>query len=409
MKQRAVIVIGGGAAGLTAAISAARLSANVTIIEHTEHIGKKILATGNGRCNLTNLNQKAEYYYCEQKEYPWKVLKSFNAEQTLQFFQELGIYTKNKNGYIYPYSEQASSVLEVLQIECSRLNVKIALKTKVEEVRQKNKQFQILTNQGMFLADSLIIATGSKASPKTGSDGSGYVIAKKMGHKILEPLPTLVALKSQGNFWKTMAGVRCDARLSLYIKNCFVRSERGELQITDYGISGIPTFQISHDAVKALNRKCSVLVSIDFMPECKDEIFPQFFSQRIRSSKTKTVEELFLGLLHNKLASVLIKQSKVPFDLPCHKLSKEQITRLITVMKNFEIPIVGSNSYEQAQACLGGVDTKELTEALESKRVKNLYFAGEVVDVDGICGGYNLQWAWSSGYVAGFHAATEHR
>lgn len=407
MKKQNVIIIGGGAAGMTAAIVAARQSADVCILEHTGRVGKKILATGNGRCNLTNLAQHTTNYRSTQEGFAWEVIKLFNTQQTLRFFTEIGLYTKNKNGYIYPYSEQASAVLDVLRMECRRLNITIQLNTNIHTIKKQKNRFYIKTDQGDVICDSVILASGSKASPKTGSDGSGYELAKAFGHTIQKPLPTLVALQSKGGFFKALAGVRCDARLTLIVQDKIAITERGELQLTNYGISGIPTFQISHDAVKALDDKKPVRVQIDFMPELVMELFETFFQQRLSQSKDKTIEEMFIGLLHKKIVGVLLKQAKISRELPCSKLRSEQRAELLKQIKRFEIPILGSNSFEQAQACQGGVDTREIHLTMESKLVKNLYFAGEIVDVDGKCGGYNLQWAWSSGMIAGKEAAKQ--
>jgi predicted Rossmann fold flavoprotein len=404
--NRNIIIIGAGASGMMAAIAAARNHAQVTILEHTENIGKKILATGNGRCNLTNINQSPECYRSENAGFYTNVLEQFDVIQTLKLFGDMGIYTKNKNGYIYPNSEQASAMLEVLKMELAHLKVKIKNNVNVNKIERKNKNFCIHTDSEDYYSDRVIVATGSKAAPKTGSDGSGYALAKSLGHTIIKPLPALVQLKCEGNYFKSIAGIRCDARLDLFIDGKKSANDKGELQLTDYGISGIPTFQISRYAVRALDLGRDVSVNIDFMPEFELEVFRKFFKQRIQNASYKSLEELFIGLINKKLVPVLIKKANLSPSIKCSDINEKQIESLVQQIKAFMVKVIGFNSFEQAQVCSGGVDTKELNaDTLESKKVPGIYFVGEVCDVDGICGGYNLQWAWSSGYVAGLNGS----
>lgn len=404
--SRNIIIIGAGASGMMAAIAAARNHAQVTILEHTENIGKKILATGNGRCNLTNINQSPECYRSENAGFYTNVLEQFDVMQTLKLFGDMGIYTKNKNGYIYPNSEQASAVLEALKMELAHLNVKIINNVSVKMIETKNNNFCIHTDSKDFYCDRVIVATGSKAAPKTGSDGSGYTFAKSLGHTIIKPLPALVQLKCEGNYFKSITGIRCDVRLDLLIDGKESACDKGELQLTDYGISGIPTFQISRYAVRALDLGQDVRVKIDFMPDFEFEVFCKFFKQRIQNASYKNLEELFIGLLNKKLVPVLIKKANMSPSMKCSDINEKQIDSLIQQIKAFMVKVIGFNSFDQAQVCSGGVDTKELNaDTLESKKVSGIYFVGEVCDVDGICGGYNLQWAWSSGYVAGQNAS----
>ncbi len=408
MNNKNVIIIGAGASGMMAAIAAARNHAIVTILEHTEHIGKKILATGNGRCNLTNIEQSPPCYRSDNEGFEKSILEQFDVSQTLKLFGEIGIYTKNKNGYIYPNSEQASAVLNVLRMELEHLKVVIICKVKVHSVVKRNNKFCIHTDLEDYTCDNVIIATGSKAAPKTGSDGSGYTLAKSLGHTIIKPLPALVQLKCEGNFFKSLAGIRCDARLNLIIGGEDKSRDKGELQLTDYGISGIPTFQISRFAVKALDAGQEVHVNIDFMPEFDMEVFRVFIKKRISSAPFKNVEQLLMGLLNNKLVPVLIKKANVSINMKCVDLNEKQIQNLLDSIKNFKVKVIGFNSFDQAQVCSGGVDTRELSHTtLESRKVTGVYFVGEVVDIDGICGGYNLQWAWSSGYVAGSNSSKQ--
>lgn len=406
MEKQDIIVIGAGAAGIMAAITAARNHAKVILLEHTDRIGKKLLATGNGRCNLTNFVQDASCYRSENQSFPMRIIEQFDEQKVLKFFGEIGIYTKDKNGYVYPYSEQASVVLDLLTQELERLNVLIQYDVSVTNIKKSGERYIVLTDKGSFQCDRIILATGSKAAPKTGSDGSGYDLAKMLGHHIIRPLPALVQLRCEGDYFKSLAGIRCEAKLCLQIDGKEIISNQGELQLTDYGISGIPTFQISRYAVRALEQAKQVIVRIDFMPVQRKEDILSFLYLQIKRAPHKYMEDILIGLLHKKLVPVLLKTAGIQQKTLSKNATENQLNRLLSVMKAFEVKVKSYNSFEQAQVCSGGVDTKELSaHNLESKKAAGIYFAGELIDVDGICGGYNLQWAWSSGYVAGSYAS----
>ncbi|MBA4687102.1 MAG: NAD(P)/FAD-dependent oxidoreductase [Candidatus Galacturonibacter soehngenii] len=405
MNKQEIIVIGAGAAGVMAAITAARNHAKVTILEHTQRFGKKLLATGNGRCNLTNLSQLPEHYRSDNHKFPMQVISQFNEKQTLQFFEEIGIYTKQKLGYVYPYSEQASAVLDLLKLELDRLHINIIYSVSIKEIKKKQR-FQILTDTVTYTCDKVIMAMGSKAAPKTGSDGSGYALAKQIGHRIITPLPALVQLRCSGDYFKSLAGVRCEARLRLMIDKKVVVEDKGELQLTDYGISGIPTFQISRYAIRAVEKGKAVSVYIDFIPDKNEKEIISFLYSQIRHDPKKKMEDTLIGLFNKKLVPVLLNQANLSGKSLGKELKEVQINRLIQKIKAFEVKVTSYNSFEQAQVCSGGVDTRELfPDTLESLKMPGIYLAGELLDVDGICGGYNLQWAWSSGYVAGKSAS----
>lgn len=408
MDNRNIIIIGAGAAGILAAIAAARNHAKVTLIEHTDRVGKKLLSTGNGRCNLTNLVQESYYYRSENKDFPMNIIKQFNELQTLKLFETIGIHTKNKNGYVYPYSEQAITVLDLLKLELERLNIRIIFQVKVKNIISKGKKLQVNTDKDNYVCDKVIIAAGSKAAPKTGSDGSGYEIAKNLGHHIIKPLPALIQLRCSGDYFKKLAGVRCEAKLSLMIDNKICAEDQGELQLTDYGISGIPTFQISRYAVRALDQGKKVFVNIDFIPGMKREELARFIKEQAKRAPCKNMEEILIGLFNKKLVPVILKRANIYDQMKSKDLQDEHLNKLLDIIKEFKVIVSSYNSFEQAQVCSGGVDTKEVSNiTLESLKRPGIFFAGEVLDVDGICGGYNLQWAWSSGYVAGYYASKQ--
>ena len=404
--MRHVAVIGGGAAGMMAAITSAREGARVTILEHKERIGKKILSTGNGRCNFTNTYQTPACYRSDNRDFAWNIIQKFNVEKTISFFKELGIYPKDRNGYLYPYSDQAAAILEVLQIEVAKLDICVMTEINVLDIQPVKRGIRITTDKKTITADSVILACGSKAAPVTGSDGSGYQLAKLLGHRIIPVLPALVQLRCAEKFYKSISGVRVQGTVEIYADDIFLASDTGEIQLTNYGISGIPVFQVSHYAAKALYKKQSVTAVLNFMPDMNKEEFLLFLQERITLCPYKTLDEFFTGVFPKKLCELWIRLSRLPKEMRVSDLSGEQLEKLVLLIQHLRTHITETNSFEQAQICCGGVDTTEINpDTLESNYVPGIYFAGELLDVDGICGGYNLQWAWSSGFVAGKEAA----
>ena len=405
-EQFDVVAIGGGAAGLMAAISAARAGAKVVILEHKEKTGKKILSTGNGKCNYTNEKQDIACYRGENPDFVMPVFKQFGFPETVAFFEEIGVTPKAKNGYYYPASEQATAVLEVLRLEANYLRVKEVCECEIMSVKRTDEGFILHTSAGGFYGKSVIFATGLLAAPKSGSDGSAFQHIEKFGHHFIDVVPALVPLQGKQAFFKQIAGIRAEIQAILYVENEEITSEYGELQLTDYGVSGIPIFQLSRFATKALKAGKKVHIMLDFLPHMNLEDTVTLFEKRLhKAEQKKTLCECFVGLFNKKLAEVLIKEAGISLGDSPKKVTGEQITRLAQLAKGLRVDITGSKSFEQAQVCAGGVDTDEICpDSMESKLVPGLYFAGEVVDIDGMCGGYNLQWAWSSGYVAGLHA-----
>jgi len=413
MSKPRVLIIGAGAAGLMAGITAARNGANVTILEHMDRPGRKILATGNGRCNLTNLDQNRHNYHGSDESFPIKILGQFNVTDTIRFFSQLGIYTKNRGGYIYPNSAQASSVLEVLLLEASHLNIKIKCSEHVEHIEKQDDRFQVRTKTWKYESETLILAAGSKAAPVFGSDGSGYQLAAGLGHSIVEPLQALVQLRAKGNYFNHIAGVKADARIRLLIDDepihneddGFSSTEDGELLFTNYGISGIPVLQISGRAVRAIHYNKRAAVVIDYFPDFTDDQLQRYIRSRIQNTPYKSSRHLLLGMINKKLSDVFLKQVSISPAKSCSTLTDKELAALVKLLKNHQLSIIGGNAFDQAQVCSGGIHTSEINPlTLESAKVKSLYFAGEIIDIDGACGGYNLQWAWSSGYVAGINA-----
>lgn len=406
MKSRHVIIVGGGASGLVAAIATARDGADVTIIEQKDRVGKKILSTGNGRCNLTNEYMNTECFRGDDTTIVPQVLKQFGYEETMSFFEDLGVLLKNRQGYIYPISDQASTMLDVLRMEIEHLSVQVVLEESVQHIKKMKKGFAVTTNHSTYFSDAVILATGGKASPVLGSDGSGYGLAKQLRHTISPVVPALVQLIGKGNYFKQISGVRTNATVNLYVDDVFAASDTGELQLTNYGISGIPVFQISRYAAKALYEKKQVTASIDFLPTMTEEELNEFIQKRRQSQSYKTAEDFFVGMFHKKLIGMFLKIAKISLNQAVETILPKQWKQLLALFKYFKVEIEGTNSFDQAQVCAGGVRTTEINpETMESLYVDGLYLTGELLDIDGICGGYNLQWAWATGYIAGKNAA----
>ena len=365
MRKR-IVIIGGGASGLTAAIGGARNGAHVTIVEHMDRVGKKILSTGNGRCNLTNLRMEADCYRCGRKEFPMEVIRGFGVDETLAFFKGLGIEPKDRNGYIYPNSDQASAVLDVLRSEVERLGVAVLLSCRVEKIEPAagggHVRYKVYTDQGILDADAVILAAGSKAAPSTGSDGSGYELAGRLGHRVIKPLPALVQLRCQGNLYRQMAGIRTEAGVKLMAAGELLARDRGELQLTDYGLSGIPVFRSAGLRPGPWTR---VRGSQPWWTLCR----PGMTVRPLACLKArvllghKTVEELFTGLLNKKLALVLIKLAGIKPSQKSGDLSPKQLKLLLGQIKSYEAIVMSVNPFANAQVCCGGVDTGEVDAA----------------------------------------------
>lgn len=413
---RRVAVIGGGASGLMAAIMAARQGAQVTILEHKDRVGKKILMTGNGRCNLTNMNDIHQKYYGENLDFIYQTIDAFDAKKVRTFFEEIGLYTKEKrDGGVYPVSEQAAGVLDVLRTECAHLQIQIWTEcdvlnietTKDGGVIEYNRKLEEQIKKGKLKFDSLILATGGKAAPVSGSDGSGYQLAKKLGHSLITPLPALVQLRCDGNYFKMVSGVRAQAKLQVYVDQKYCAQEEGELQLTDYGISGIPVFQFSRIIARALHHKQYCEVHINFLTYMSEEQMQELSDAKniIKRFSHKTIEEFLGGLVHKKLALLICKLSNIKPTGLVGEMTQKEWNNCMRFLTDWKVTVKETNPFENAQVCCGGVPLTEVTEKMESKKCPHIYLVGELLDCDGICGGYNLQWAWSTGAIAGMNAA----
>ncbi len=404
-----IVIVGGGAAGMTAAIVAARQGTAVTVIERMSRVGKKLLATGNGRCNLTNMYQGIEKYHGSNPQFVLGALERFNVKQALAFFEELGIEPViEENGYVYPASGQASSVLDVLRYEMERLGVKVFCDTRINRIEMGEKGFRCIGADGRaYTADRVIVAAGGKSSPNLGSNGSGFKIAEEIGHTVHKPFPALVQIRLDAPYLKRLSGIRIQGRAECRIDDVVAGCERGELLFTDYGISGIPILQLSRPVSEHAGSGRKMSLHLDLFPDWTDKDLAARIARRISFNPQKPLQMSFVGLLHKRLIAAILQESG--FDnarSACGELNQQEIQHIAGLMKNWPLRCTGVQSWMFSQVTAGGVDVAEVNPGtMESKIIPGLYFAGEVLDIDGDCGGYNLQWAWSSGYVAGMNAA----
>lgn len=405
MSKKKIAVVGGGAAGITAAIAAARNGSAVTIYESNERIGKKILATGNGRCNMTNITASQSNYHGRDVSFMSYIIDTFWVSETLEFFSDIGLlYKVEEKGKVYPYSNQATSVLDVLRFELERLNVTVKYGFEVKEIYKIKGGFSLTSyNSEKDFADNVIVTTGGKAAPASGSKGGGYSLLGKFGHKTTEIFPSLVQVKLKSNELKSLNGLKITGKISVKCGKNVIKEETDEILFTDYGLSGPAVFAIS----RTIAEKNNSVLEIDIMPEYSfNDIVEILKKQR---KVMRFTDELFVGVLHKRIGQVIIKNcTQLKMNGSIEKISDSDIKKMANKIKSYPLETCGTLSWNNAQVTAGGLDVSDFDcHTLESKKVKGIYAAGEILDIDGDCGGYNLQWAWSSGYIAGINASKE--
>lgn len=408
MKHK-LIIIGGGASGITAAITAKDMGMDVAILEGTDRIGKKILTTGNGRCNITNENIDIENYHCTIKNFPKYIIHSFDINNTTNFFNSLGLHLVTLGeGKMYPLSLQASSVLDIFRLAIDDKNISVYLNSKVSEITKTKQGFKLFTtNNETFECEKLIICAGGKSYPKTGSDGSAYKLVKKLGHHIITPMPSLVQLKLNHNKLKALTGIKFNGFAEIFVNDKSIRKEFGEILFTDYGISGIPIMQLSRIASTNLMQNDKISLKIDLMPNFEYKKLEMFLENHWGTFAYRSILDSFIGILNKKLIPVILKEAGITdIHKPCWNLAWNEKKAILDLLKGWTFEVIGTNSFGSSQVTAGGIDVSEVdSKTLESKIIRDLYFAGEILDVDGDCGGFNLQWAWSSGFIAGKNAS----
>ncbi len=440
-RAHELVIVGGGAAGMMAAIQAAKRGIDTAVLEGNELPGKKLLATGNGKCNFTNRVQRLDCYRGGQPKVAMQLLERYPVEKILACFEEIGILSKERNGYVYPYSEQAAAVRDAMELAMRQLGVTLYTSCHVEAIVKEQGSFRIRAQQRYLLADAggkgktqnkkkppkpvfsepepvaftakqVILATGGNAGNIKGADGSGYALAQSLGLGLIQPVPALVQLTTADAECALLAGVRLDAAATLQVGDALYQ-EQGEFLFTDYGISGIPVLQLSRYAACALLRnkkQPKVKLYLDFFPNTMENSLKIQFAERFERFAERTDEQKLIGVLPAKLNPVVLKRAGLePERRTVGKDIVEAAERLAGVVKRFELTITGTNAFEFAQVTAGGVPMDELeSQTLESRCCKGLYIVGELADMDGTCGGYNLQWAWMSAMAAVDAIAAEH-
>lgn len=403
-----IAVVGAGASGCMAAVSAALAGSSVLLIDSNDKIGRKIYATGNGRCNLTNLHMARECYHAGGGEDLSAFFARFGVHDNMRFWEERGIFLHDRQGYVYPGTDQAGTIAQGFEKILNEPGVKIILGERVTAVRRSVQKtgFSVETDKGNVMqAAHVILAGGGMAGPQYGCGEDIYRIAKQMGHSVSKPLPALVPLLSGDKTLKAAAGVRCDAQIRLFCDQKETGMERGELQMTEKGISGIPVFQLSSAAVRALDRGIPVEAVIDYLPGISGEAWQREIGRRLSENRNCMLGTFYLGLVNRKVLDMILRRRNLQAENKASKLSDAVLAGIMEDMKDFRIQITDAEGFRQAQVTSGGIPLSEADQDLQSKRTPGVYLAGELLDVDGICGGYNLQWAMTSGWIAGKAAA----
>ena len=413
MKQYSLAIIGGGASGMMAAVTAAGAGCgSVLLLERGGRIGRKLLATGNGRCNISNRNAGRTGYHGAAPGFIRPAMERFTVEKTLRLFEEMGLpVVEEENGKLYPYSLQAAAVLDVLRLELERLGVEIYTDSEVQTIRRmKDGSFRMQVQSGEekteYAAKRVIVACGGEASAGLGGCNGGYRLLEGLGHRITPRLPGIVQLKGDMNGLKGLSGSKFEASLTLKDGQKVCRREDGELLFTDYGVSGPPVMQLSATASRLLDKGRKPVLEIDFLPQIAENALIGMLHRRAKDRPGKRLEDYFTGFIPKRLGQCVLKLSgAAPLSRLSGSLQRQEIETVARLLKCFPIRITGTNGMKNAQVTIGGADTSQFNpETMESKLVKGLYVTGELYDIDGDCGGYNLQWAWSSGQLAAVEA-----
>ena len=408
MKQ--ILIIGGGAAGMAAALAAKRSAphANVLVLERLDRVGKKILATGNGRCNLTNMQADLRHFYSSDRAVLKRMLAGMEPQVVLDFFRSIGLLCEEEDeGRVYPYCKQASMVLDVLLQALEREKIEVYCGCAVTSIERNKGKFSVNTADGRrFPADCVILTCGGKAAPKLGSDGSGYPLAKSLGHSCTPLVPALTALKCDMNGQGGLKGIRASAQLTLLANDHVLGQEEGEVQFTEYGLSGIPAMQLS-GRLSRLRKGETCTAWVYLFPGWEEEQMFRELKSRQKNAAAETLETFLLGTIHKRLAYAVLKSTGLqPLSRPISALSNGEIHRLAETLKAWRFAVTGTQGWDAAQVTGGGIPLQEVNSTtMESGRTAGLYLAGEILDVTGDCGGFNLHWAWCSGLRAGQAAA----
>ena len=450
-----IAVIGGGASGCMAAIAAARAGCSVTVFEKNEKIAKKIYATGNGRCNLTNLFLDSSCYHTrqgkEETRRVHKLIERFPQKDLIAFFRQAGLPVHDRDGYVYPRTDQAETVARTLEKCMRQAGVRICTDSRVEKIEKTKDGFRIhyclsekdkmpvraagkasekrsekkrskkdgrspvqrgAGQESVFDCQAVLLCTGGLAGPSFGCSGDGYVFADRLAHTVIDPLPALTRLECSNSFLRRAAGVRCHAAVKLLeegkeaLDQDRVLCEDGELQITETGISGIPVFQISGRAALLLAEDRRAGVLIDFLPEFTQEAFQKEIEMRLAQDRDQMLGDFLLGLVHRKVIDMILAREGLQAEMKARRLTDAELRQIMCKLRAFELDVTATGGFDHAQVTSGGIPLSEVDDDFASRKCPGLYMAGELLDVDGRCGGYNLQWAMTGGMLAGRAAAS---
>ena len=400
-----IAIIGGGASGMAAALAAAENEKNqVVLLERQARVGRKLQATGNGRCNLSNIHAADHGYHGQSPEFVTGAISAFSPAETLQWFSSLGLFTvTEESGKVYPYSDQANSVVDVLRLALVKENITLKTGYEVTKIQKSADGFQITNGEEPIACHKLIVACGGLAGSKLGGTMSGYKLLAKLGHRSTKLRPSLVQIKSSWPELPSLKGVRANCCVEILHNGEVYAKSIGELQLTEHGISGPVVFEISRDVCAERGKWTAKL---DFLPNLPAEVLEKELQRRRNTNLP--MEELLTGILHNRLGRVLTKTAGIKGKQYARQISNAELAEVVACVKGLEIELTEPLGMDSAQVTAGGVLTEGFDpNTMESKLVPGLYACGEVLDIDGDCGGYNLQWAWSSGRCAGLHAGKE--
>ena len=389
-------IIGGGASGMMSAILLNREGFDVTILEKNSTLGKKILMTGNGRCNYFNQDIGVDKYYTSDYEFLKTIVNEENILKVKEFLNSLGLVPRIKNGYYYPMSNTATSVLNAFLTEIERLKIKTILDSEINNIKRKENKYQIMVNGKKMLFDKIIIAIGSKAGLK---ENANYELLNSLGIKMTPILPALCPLVLNGDFFNKWSGIRAEARVSIYENDKFLKSDLGEVQLTDYGISGICVMNLSSLVSKALYQKQKVKVHLNFLPNIEKENIDKWLTLRDNTLYQRTIIELLESIIPYKLLYILVSKAGIKSNCHYKSLTKKEKDDLINNLSDLTLEIRETKEIFKGQVVTGGIPINRVKTTLEDKEYAGLYYTGEILDVDGICGGFNLGFAWLSSIV----------
>ena len=397
-----VVIIGGGAAGMCAAINIKMRdrSISVAVLEQLSRVGKKLITTGNGRCNISNLQITSDCYHGENIDFAKHALQNYDNYFTADFFSEIGVvFTYDDKGRAYPYSLQASSVVDALRFALVDYGIDTFVDTTVLSYSKKENFFNIKTTNVDFICESMIVATGLySGGQKLGSNGSMLKILKNSGYKTVKTTPAIVQLKTETDIVKSLKGMKVEADVKLSINSNIIRSEFGEVLFCDYGLSGPPIMQLSREVERQSGKK---VITLDLMPEYTFANVCDMLSFRVPVLRNRNLDEFLSGMLNKRVGQSVIKLAGLKLADSVSTLKNNDIKQIASIIKGMKFNVIGTTGFENSQVTAGGLDTTQFnSQTMESYRERGLYCIGEILDIDGDCGGFNLQWAWSSAFCA---------